>query len=404
MCSDHAGSRARLILARIAGSMLAFLCACENQQDPHVLVAAAIEAHGGRERLARLDNVKVVGRGRFKGQVEMTGTVSFVAPVTWAVDARLRGRSAMRFGMDAERCWRKDRQFVKECSPEDEREYRRFGEVLRFRLLHGLDDRPLLPARYRQVGGMRAPAVRAGAITLAFDPESHRLVETSWGEWSERYSNFVSVGGALIAAARTVFVKGELDVEETWEEILAGQADLELLHPPPPARDGQTLDDVDAERWVATAKIADLEADLARTIGSLDESAREHGRELSASDGLVLTEFFEERSKAVQWEISIGLEPTRAAPASSSSPSVRFEHWPEARFVGVFHRGDPRAGVEKRALVLKLMEERGLAPAAGSRWQFVHTRESLADPLASRMFLLRLAVVPARPVAPERAP
>ena len=360
---------------------------------------AAIAAHGGRERLARFDNVKVIGHARFKGRLELTGTASFVAPATWAVEGRLHEHPAMQFGMDGERCWRRDRQFVRDCSAGDDREYRRFGEVLRLRFLHGLESRPLVAAGERAVGAIRAPAVRLENLILAFDPLSHRLVEVSSGDWVETYSDFRVVDGAVVSAARTLFIGGALDVEETWDDILPGQADAALLHPPPPAQDGDTLDDVDAERWVATARIEDLDAELAGAVRSLDEFAAAQGQKVSASDGVVLTELPRERpGQAQQWEVSIGLEPTTAGLPQTTGAPFRFERWPESRFVGVFHRGDPRASEDKQTVLRKRMERAGVGPAPGSRWQFVCTQESLAEPLASRLYLLRLAVVPAGPL------
>ena len=44
-------------------------------------------------------------------------------------------------------------RFVRACSAEDEREYRRFGQVLRLRLLYGLAGAPLVAAGTRDVNG-----------------------------------------------------------------------------------------------------------------------------------------------------------------------------------------------------------------------------------------------------------
>lgn len=360
-------------------------------------MAAAIAAHGGAEQLAHLDNVKITGHGRFKEQVEITGTTSFVAPATWATEARLRGRIAMQFGMDGERCWRRDRQFVRACSAEDEREYRRFGQVLRLRLLHGLAGAPLVPAGMRDLNGTAAPALRLGELVLAFDPQSHRLIEVSGDNWSEVYSDFRTVNGAVVAASRKVMMHGAVDVVDSWDEILPGQADLQMVHPPPAPEDGQTLDESDPERWVATATIEDLDGDLAQVVGSLDEFARAQGRELSASDGIVLTELSAQPGAPAQWEVAIGLEPASPnSPPTTSGSAKRFGYWPEGRFVGVFHRGDPRESAEKRAKVLlQLVDRQALQRVPGSSWQVVCTRESLEQPLAERLCLVRLAVAPA---------
>lgn len=366
---------------------------CRGGPDPRALVDAAIEAHGGRERLAAFDNVKVVARGRFKGTLEMTGFISFVAPSTWAIDARLQGNPAMRFGMDGERCWRRDRQFVSDCSGDDA-EYRRFGSVLRLRLLHGLDGRTFTAAGERTVAGTRAPAVGVDGLVLAFDPTSHRLIEISSGNWSELYSNFRSVDGAMVAASRTFLVDGALDVEDNWDEILPGQADLKLLHPPAAPKDGDILDEVDPERWVATTSLQDPAGDLAAAVGSLDSMAQAQGQKVSASDGFILTELPE----AGRWELSVGLEPTSGRLPSAADSSVRFERWPDTRFVGVFHQGDPSSRDAKQALLQRTMDESALEPLPGSAWQLICRRESLQLPAAERLYLLRRAVT-GRPAA-----
>src|SRR5262249_8617186 len=163
------------------------------------------------------------------GQLEITGTASFIAPATWATELRLHGQPAMQFGMDGERCWRRDRQFVSDCSARDLVEYQRFGTLLRLRFLHGLNDRPLLPAGAVQVDGTQVPAISVGDLVLAFDPRSHLLVQVTTGNRVETYSNFRQVDGALVAATRTLFIGGALDVEDTWDAILPGQADAQLL-------------------------------------------------------------------------------------------------------------------------------------------------------------------------------
>jgi hypothetical protein len=382
-------------MRQAAGVLLAMLMvsssACRDGQDARNLVQAAIEAHGGRERLAALDNVKVLGRGRFKGQLETTGTISFVAPATWAVEARLHGNAAMRFGMDGGRCWRRDRQFVSDCSGDDA-EYRRWGEVFRLRLLRGLDQDSVSAAGERDVGGTKAPAVRIGELTLAFDPVSHRLIEISSGNWREVYSDFRDVNGALVAAGRTFFIDGQLDAEETWDEILPGQADLAFLHPPAAPKDGDPLDEVDAERWVLTTAIENPAADLAKTVGSLDDVAQAQGQKVSASEGFVLTEPSSQGGANRPWDVSIGLERTSGALPSAPNPSFRFEHWPERRFLGVFHLGDPRNRDRKIARLQELMEQKRLEPVPGSAWQFVCRRDSLQVAPAERLCLLRSAV------------
>lgn len=372
------------------GVLLVSVSACQPEQDPRALVDAAVEAHGGRERLAAFDNVKIIGRGRFKGQLETTGTISFVAPAAWAVEVRLQGNPGMVFGMDGERCWRRDRQFVSDCSADDE--YRRYGQVLRFRLLHGFDAQPLAAAGHREVGGKKAPAVRTGDFVLAFDPVSHLLIQISSGNWAEVYSDFRRVNGAVVATGRTLFIDGALDAEDHWDEILPGEADLDLLHPPA-FEDGDLLGGVDPERWVVTALLDDG-LKLKPAVDSLDEAARAHGQRLSTSDGLVLTRLSARLAdEPGRWEIAVGLEPTtRGLPAAQSNAPFRFERWPEVRFAGIFHRGDPRQAAAKREKLEKHMDEFGLIPAAGSHWQFLCRRESLDAPPGERLYLLRRAV------------
>jgi hypothetical protein len=387
----------------VVAAVLSFVCACNRKPDPRELVEAAIEAHGGREQLARLNNVKLIGRGRFKGQLEIVGTISFVAPDTFATEARLGGHVAMQFGMDGDRCWQRTRHFVRDCSADDEREYRRFGEVLRFRLLHGLEGRSLVPVGYRNVGGIEAPSVSVGDFVLAFHPTTHLLIEVSSGDRVETYSDFRQFGGVLIGTSRTVLINGEIDVHDTWDDIHFDQADAKALHPPLPA-DGQTMDDIDPERWVATTEIADLEDDLVVALGSLDDFAREHGQVVSASEGIVLTQPPRENSAdARRWELSVGLEPTTAGLPSTPGTTFRFERWPEVRFVGVFHQGAPLVIAEKEEILRRLMHETGVTPAPGSRLQFVCTREGLAQPLESRVCLMRLVVEPVAVALPSPA-
>src|SRR5881392_3460044 len=78
-------NRARRSLVAL---LFALLPACERPCIPSTesVLEAAIAAHGGRERLAQLDNLRVVSSGLFKQRIPFKRILLFRAPSTWAMD------------------------------------------------------------------------------------------------------------------------------------------------------------------------------------------------------------------------------------------------------------------------------------------------------------------------------
>jgi hypothetical protein len=363
-----------------------------------------VAAHGGRQNLVHLENLKVVSKGRFKNRVDFWRTLLFRAPATWSMRIDGLGGNAMAFGVDGDRCWRKARQFVSPCSPADRQEYRRITDVLDAQLLQ-LDGRDLTSAGTVLVDGSAAPALRAGDLLLVFDPVTHLLVQARYDEgWVESFTDYRLVAGAQIAARRTLTIDGQPDIDETSETIVPGGADDAGLRAPPLMDEGVTVDEVDPERTVAWMEVTDLELKAREAVDLLTKFAESKALRTSSSDGIIVTEMAgappatntrtaQPTPRRERWQVAISLE-AGAPMAPLTEGAIHLESWPAARVVGVFRRGDPHATTDARAAVQRHMDQAGLVAAPQGRWQLLYPPGSDAEPFASRLALLRVAVVP----------
>ncbi|HEY8430153.1 MAG TPA: hypothetical protein VIL20_17350 [Sandaracinaceae bacterium] len=375
------------------GFALALLACGPSESDPAELWRAAVAAHGGAEALSRLDDLRVSSRVSFRGQMELERTLHFRAPDRFSMTIAHEGRAAMSFGLAGERCWEQHRMFVLPCRRGSVAGHRRIAEVLRARFLHGLDPAALAPAGTISDGGRELPAVRAGELRLGFDPESHLLVRIEYEEpdglWVETYSDFVERAGARVARRRELAIAGELDVTETWNEIVPGGADPNALVPPETPELGSIFDGEDAARTVLVASVVALEPPregedrLASARRQLEALARSRGLRASGTDGL-LVRFAEDGE-----EVALTLD---AAPGASDGPAgpARIATWPGGRYVGVWVR-EQNARVSGPALD-EAVRARGYEPQRGARSEFLLAPGAESRPPAERIGLLRLAV------------
>jgi hypothetical protein len=255
------------------------------------------------------------------------------------------------------------------------------------------------------VGGAAAPAARVGDLVLAFDPVTHLLVQARYDEgWVESFTDYRLVAGAQLATRRTLTIDGQPDIDETSETIVPGGADDEGLRAPPPMDEGVAVDEVDPERIVAWMEVADLDLKAREAVDLLTKFAESKGLRTSSSDGIIVTELAgvdlstkartaQPTARRERWQVAISLE-AGAPIAPLTEGAVHVESWPAARVVGIFHRGDPRATTDVRAAVQRHMDQAGVVAAPQARWQVLYPPGSDAEPVASRLALVRLAVVP----------
>lgn len=377
--------------------LCALLAACRSAAGPvdaeagRALLQTAIAAHGGRERLARFDDVRIVSELTFKGQVPLRRTVDWRDSDNWsmAIDAA-GGGTAMRFGMAGGQCWKKDRHLAAPCAAGDQREFRRIAAFLGARMLHHIDADAVRGDGTVEVDGIACPAIRAGEVRLAFDPRSHLLRQVALGDRVDTLSDYREIDGALIAMRRQLTIAGEPDLDETWVEVMPGGADAEAVRAPELPHPGLVVDERDPPRPVAWTEIDDPAAELAAAVDRLEDFARAHGRIPSGdSDGIVLS--LPADSARERWRVAIGIEPGAALPAVAEN-GMQFDEWPPQRVFGVFRAGAPAGAAAERETVRELMAERDLVPASGERWQILFRRDALEGPPEQALALVRIAV------------
>lgn len=372
----------------IAALMALALVGCRGGpvQDPAALLQAAVAAHGGAEKLAQLDDLKVVSDVMFKGQMAMRRTVHWRGARTWAMALDNNGRVVMRLGLADGQCWTKDHHLVASCSG-DEGELGRIAALFEARLLHHFDPSMVSPADPVNVNGVVSPALRAGKLVLVFDPTSHLLVQIHLENRIDTLSDYRSIGGAMIAAHRVLTIGGELDVDETWVQIEPGGADGDALRPPELPRAGLVIQEDDLPRSVSWMEIDEPGRDAQQAVATLDEFTRSQGRRPSMSEGVILIPPAEPGQR---WRIAVGVEATHLSPIEVQG--LHMEEWPAIRFLGIFAQGDSAAVNAQRAEVQRLLQERNLLPAVGAQWQILLPRDALDRPPAERLSLIRIAV------------
>jgi hypothetical protein len=383
----------KMALRAVLTALMGFVCVqCSDGQrsDPVALLDAAITAHGGRDRLAQLDDLRVVSEAHFKGTLPMRRTVHWRGAGTWAMALEVDGKVVMRVGMSEGRCWKKDRHLVSECSPIDAQELRRIALLFDARLLHHVDRSAVAPSPAIEIEGVSSPALRAGDLVLVFDPASHRLVQVRLEDRIDTLSDYRDVGGALIAARRVLTIAGKLDIDETWTQIEPGRADAEAIRSPQLPRAGLVIDETDLPRPVAWMEVDDPERDAPAASKMLDDFVREQGRRPGYADGLILMPP-ENTASAGRWQLAVGVEATTPL-VPTAQAGLHLDVLPEMRFLGIFLNGDTPAIVTQRDQLQRLLEERNLRPAAGARWQILLPRDALGRAPAERLSLLRIAV------------
>lgn len=379
----------RLVLTALIG-LACVQCSDGPRSDPVALLDAAIAAHGGRDRLAQLDNLRVVSEAHFKGTLPMRRTVHWCGAGTWAMALEVDGKEVMRFGMNDGRCWKKDHHLVSECSAVDEQELRRIALLFDARLLHHFDRSAVAPSPAVEVEEVSCPALRAGDLVLVFDPASHRLVQVRLEDRIDTLSDYRDVGGAMIAARRVLTIGGKLDLDETWTLLEPGRADAEAIRPPQLPRAGLVIEETDLPRPVAWMEVDDPERDAPSALKMLDDFVRAQGRRPGHADGLILMRT-DDADPVGQWQLAVGVEATTPL-VPMAQEGLHLDVLPEMRFLGIFLNGDPPAIVAQRDQLQRLLQERNLRPAAGARWQILLPRDALGYRPAERLSLLRIAV------------
>lgn len=390
----------RSTLGSVAAAVMAGLSACHSASGPttpdeaRTLLRAAIAAHGGREPLARFDDFRIVSNVLFKGMAGLHRTVDYRGAARWAMSVAAQEGVLLRMGVDGTRCWKQDRYRVEACLEGEGREGSWMAVEHNAWVLHQIEEAALQPAASVRIGLRAYPAIRAGEMVLVFDPQSDRLVQVRHGDRVDALSDFRSVDGALIATHRVVTLAGEPDLEETWTAILPGGSDPRALQAPQPPAAGVIVDDTDPARPVAWTELDDPVADAAVAVQRLDEFIRRRGRSPSASDGVIWTAPDHDGTvSGARWRLAVGVE-VGAPLTPVDENGLHLEVWPATRVLGVFHQRDFHAAEEQREPLVRLLQERGLVPAAGARLQILAPRNVLDQRSAqlTSLVLVRIAV------------
>jgi hypothetical protein len=388
--------RRRSAPVAVAVILAAVLGACHSASGPttaddaRALLRSAIEAHGGPAALAQLDNLRVVSNGRFKGTVPFRRTIDYRVPDAWSMTIDFSSGAQLRIGVTGDRCWRSERHLTALCSETDRQEDLRIADLHNARLLHRINEADVQPAGTVDVDGRRCPAIRVRDVLLAFDPLSHRLIQIRLDDRTDTLSDYRSVAGALVATHRVLRIGGELDVDETWTEIVPGGADPEALRMPALPDDGVVVDFMDPVRPVAWTEVDDPQRSVSAAVARLDGFIRARGRNVSASDGVIVT-VPDAADGGTGWRVAVGVEAGTPL-ADVSENRLRMETWPAVRVLGVFHRGDPLQIEEPRAILTDRMRQGGLVPSDGARYQILFPRDDIDRPATERLSFVRIAV------------
>src|SRR5262249_31529787 len=176
-------------------------------EEGRTLLRSAIEAHGGRAALAQLDNLRIVSNGQFKGTLPFRRITNF-RPDSWSMAIDFLGGAGLQIGVAGDRCWRRERHLTALCSESDRQEDRRLAALHNARMLHRINEADVQPAGAVDVDGRSCPAIRVGDVLLAFDPDSHRLVQVQLEDRIDTLSDYRDVGGALVATHRRLMIDG----------------------------------------------------------------------------------------------------------------------------------------------------------------------------------------------------
>lgn len=380
-------------MRKVGGFPILFLvllngCAGEPS-EPAVLLTQAIHAHGGREALSKLENLHVVSDVVYKGHLPMLRTIHWRGPQDWSMTLEGAGGLSMRLGIADGRCWRQNQYLAIACAESDELEHQRIAALHGARLLHRLDAGNLRPAPSVSVDGRRCQALRAGDLTLVFDPQSHLLVQIRLADRVDTLSEYREVQGSMVAAHRVLTIGGELDVEETWKEITPGAADPVAIRAPELPHDGLVIEGKDAPRPIASMEIDDPESDTVEAITKLDAFIRRQGLQPSASDAVILTAPSAGSAGSRRWRIGVAVEANKQI-APIEEGGLRLEGQGAVAFLGVFCRGDVAQVYGRQSEMERLAKERDLTPSPPARWEILVSRDAFEQAPAERLSLLRI--------------
>jgi len=362
--------------------------------DATGISSAVIDAHGGRDRIAALGNVRIVLTARFREQIGLRGTLHWAGLQRWSVDAAGDG-GRMQFGFDGDRCWRADRHLLRTCSDDDRQNYSFYGDVVAARLAHGFDAARFVAEPGTTLDGSPAPALRSGATVYVFHPETFLVAEVRRGDAVQSLGDYRSVGGVRVAARRSLTIAGQPDIDESWDEIIPGGANEDGLRGPAPQTNGTTVTWVDPARWVAWTETDSIGAGTADVVRSLEQFAQGHGERVSFAEDLLVTAMHDTAAPPEQqrWQVAITLEPRDAA-VPVVDGAIHIERWAEQRIAGLFVAGDPAAAMERVGTLQAWMNDQHVVAIPGAHWQVLRSRESLVGFTDRTLALIRIAIAP----------
>ncbi len=354
------------------------------------MLRTAVDAHGGRQRLAGFSNVHLVSEGIFKGSAEFRRTVHYRDADNWSMEVA-GAFGSLRMGVDGGRCWQQDRYRVETCSADERRELARIAIEHNAWMLLGIDEATVQPtAAPIRFGLHRFPSLRTDDVTLVFDPQTHYLSEIRRGNRTESLSDYRTIDGVVLATRRLVTIDGQVDVDESMRQLLPGGAEAKALHAPEAPRDSLVVDHTDAPRAVAWTTVQDSQANVAATVQQLDEFVRRQRRYPSHSDGLIWTMPASDDS-GDGWQLAVGVEAS-AALAPLAEGALHLETWPAIPVLGLFHHGTFDSARQQQDRLMQLLRERGRVPAAGARVQILAPRNVIEAPATPVLWFVRVAV------------
>ena len=204
------------------------------------MLLAAIEAHGGLDRLSRVESVKL--------EIHGVRTKPYAQTVLWRDDGSWVSRTNESgayeaLGMTRGECWRQNAlRVVLPCDEAHRRAAAAAVVAMHARMLHPLLGEQLAWAGRPSVGGADADMVRTGALSLAFHATTHLLLQLATSAEghtrTETATEYVEVEGVRLASHIVTAIDGRIVDDAMVTEASLDAVPSDLLAVPDQVEDG----------------------------------------------------------------------------------------------------------------------------------------------------------------------
>lgn len=384
------------------------------------LLERAIAAHGGPDKLRALDHMRVEGKGTYMGAMPYTSVMRYAAPGSWDVVVDSMGMK-MVFGTDRADCWQTFGAVTFDCDEPTRAGMLQGGDAVQATHLLSLRGQAIDKADPVKVGDVLAPAVRAGEITLAFDPQTSLLVYAKYpgyegraGMFEEVYSDHKEVAGVKVPGHMRTSFEGDPLMDEDWVDVKIGEAaPPDAIARPAQVAAGTLVHRAEAPHAEAWTYV-DTQANVAQALTDLRDFARREKLSPSLMGGVTVAPLAGSDSADGKPRVfvSVALESMGDVPEKQEG-SMHIGMTPAISIAGLYVLGDAEKAWAQLDVLKAYMAQNGLTPLEGSRYSRVAYHEGTLTSPDSQVSMLMSAVqqpptgaaAPAdAPAAPEASP